>query len=424
MQGSSGKSAPNGRRWLVLTGFMLVSMSTQIVWLNFAGIVSPQMESIFHVGYGPLSLMSGLWPLVFIPVSIPTGLMVDRMGFKKTVTIGGLILVVFSWMRLLSGGSFELLFVFESLAALSQPFVFNGISKLAGNWFPEGEQALANGIAVMGQILGMVIALVLAPLMVSSATFSLLQENIVVVSIIVTVSVVFFLIFAKETPGVETPGGVAMESAGIQIKYLLRMKNILILMVLFFIGVGIFSGLIQWVEAIMYSKGIPSLQGGLIGAGMLIGGIFGMVIVPLLADKYSKLKQITIVNAVFVAILLLLFSLRAGVLFYTVVGVVLGFLLLSLAPIALQISLETSGKERAGTAASIIWLLGQAGALFFILVMPPLNTLQMNLKIMVSDQWFIALAFSGLMMLVVVGLAFMLNDTRKGKAVVEDSVHD
>ncbi len=424
MQESSGETRPSGRRWLVLIGFMLVSMSTQIVWLNFSGIVSPQMESIFNVGYGPLSLMSGVWPLVFIPVSIPTGLMVDRMGFKKTVTIGGLILVVFSWMRLLSGGSFELLFIFESLAALSQPFVFNGISKLAGNWFPEGEQALANGIAVMGQILGMVIALVLAPLMVPTANFSLLQANIVVVSIIVTVSVLFFLIFAKEAPGVGTPVGFAQESAGLQIKHLLRMKNILILMVLFFIGVGIFSGLIQWVEAILYSRGIPSLEGGLIGAGMLIGGIFGMVIVPLLADKYSKLKQITLINAVFVAVLLLLFSLKAGVMFYTVVGVILGFLLLSLAPIALQISLETSGKERAGTAASMIWLLGQAGALFFILVMPPLNTLQMNLKILVSDQWFIALVFSGLMMLVVVVLALMLNDTRKGKAVVEEALRN
>lgn len=413
--------APSRRRWLVLTGFMLISLSSQIIWLNFAGIVYPQMVNIFHVGLGPISLMSGIWPLVFLPISIPTGLMVDRWGFKKTVSIGAIIMAVFSWLRLLSGGSFYILLVFQSLASIGQPFVFNGISKLAGNWFPEGEQALANGIAIMGQIMGMVIALVLVPIMVPSASFSLLQTSMVVVSVIVTFSVIFFMIFAKETPGAVVPNPAVQEKISFQIKYLLKMRNIVVLMVLFLIGVGIFSGLIQWVESILFSRGISSLDGGLVGAGMLISGIFGMVVVPLLADKYSKLKQITIVNAFVVAVLLFLFSLRVDLPFYAVVGVILGFELLSLAPVALQISLETSGKERAGTAASVIWLAGQAGALFFILIMPALNTFQLNLEILVQDQWFIALVFTGIMMLAVGVLAFTLSDTRKLRAIPKDS---
>ncbi len=409
--------APSNRRWLVLIGFMLVSMSSQIIWLNFAGIVSPQMEGIFHVGYGPLSLMSGVWPLVFIPISIPTGLMVDRWGFKKTVATGAIIIAVFSWMRLFGGGSFVLLFVFQSLASIGQPFIFNGISKLAGNWFPEGEQALANGISVMGQIVGMILALVLVPIMVPTATLSLLQANIIVVSLIATFSAVIFLIFARESPSTPVTGPVAQEKAGSQLKQLLKMRNIVLLMVIFLIGVGIFSGLIQWVEAILYTKGISSLDGGLVGAGILIAGIFGMVIVPLLADKYSKLKQITIVNAAIVVVLLLLFSLRVNLLYYALVGAILGFVLLSLAPIALQISLETVGKERAGTASSVIWLMAQVGALFFILIMPALNTLQMSIGMLMSDQWFLAIVFTGIMMLVAAVLAFMLRDTRKAKKI-------
>jgi MFS family permease len=421
MQQQPENLAPSNRRWLVLVGYMLISMSSQIIWLNFAGIVSPQMENIFNVGLGPISLMSGLWPLVFIPISIPTGLMVDRWGFKKVVSIGGGILVVFSWLRLLSGGSFELLFVFQSLASVGQPFVYNGISKLAGNWFPEGEQALANGIATMGQIIGMIIALVLVPIMVPSASFALLQTNMVVVSLIVTISVVFFLVFSKENPGTMVVSPVVQEKVSFQIRHLLKMKNMILLMILFLIGVGIFSGLIQWVEAILFSKGISSLYGGLIGAGMLISGIFGMVIIPLLADKYSKLKQVVIVNALLVAVLLFLFSLRVNLLYYAIIGIILGFTLLSLAPVVLQISLETAGKERAGTAASVIWLTSQVGALFFILIMPALNTFQLSMNILVSDQWFIALVFSGITMLVAVLLGAMLNDTRKGKSIRQGS---
>ncbi len=416
MQDKTVNLAAGNRRWLVLIGYMLISMSSQIIWLNFAGIVSPQMETIFHVGYGPLSLMSGVWPLVFIPISIPTGLMVDRWGFKKVVLIGGVILVVFSWLRLLSGGSFALLFVFQSLAAIGQPFVYNGISKLSGNWFAEGEQGLANGIAVMGQIVGMVIALVLVPLMVpQGAGFSLLESNMAVVSVIVTLSVIFFAVFAKESPTGIAPSPLVKEKAGSNIWHLLSMKNIILLMILFLVGVGIFSGLIQWVEAILNSRGISSLDGGLIGAVILISGIVGMVVIPLLADKYSKLKQIVVINALIVAVMLFIFSLRLSLFLYAIVGVILGFTLLSLAPIVLQISLETAGKERAGTAASIIWLTSQVGALLFILVMPSLNTFQIGLKLYLSDQWFISLVFTGVMMLVAVVLGLMLNDTRKAK---------
>lgn len=415
MQEQSKITLPDKRRWIVLTGYMLISMSTQIVWLNFAGIVSPQMEEIFHVGLGPISLMSGLWPLLFIPISIPTGLMVDRWGFKKVVSIGGIIIVVFSWLRILSGQSFESLFVFQSLAGIGQPFVYNGISKLSGNWFPEGEQALANGIATMGQIIGMIVALVLVPIMVPSAVLSELQANIVVVSVIVTFSVLLFLIFAREYPAGATVSSVAQERVTLQIKHLFKMRNIILLMFLFLIGVGIFSGLVQWVEAILFSKGISSLDGGLVGALMLISGIFGMVIISYVSDKYSKLKQIVIINSLLTAVLLFLFSLRVNLLFYAIVGVAIGFALLSLAPVGLQISLETAGKERAGTAASMVWLMSQVGALFFILFMPILDSLQLGLKILENDQWFIPLVFSGLLMLVAFALGLMLKDTRKGK---------
>jgi MFS family permease len=394
---------------------MLISMSSQIVWLNFAGIVSPQMEEIFHVGLGPISLMSGLWPLLFIPISIPTGLMVDRWGFKRIVSIGGIIIVVFSWLRLLGGQSFAILFVFQSLAGIGQPFVYNGISKLAGNWFPEGEQALANGIATMGQIIGMILALVIVPIMVPNPIFSELQANIVVVSIIVTFSVLLFLIFAREYPRGATVAPQSQERVTSQIKRLFKMRNIVLLMFLFLIGVGIFSGLVQWIEAILFSKGISSLDGGLIGAAMLVSGIFGMVLISYVSDKYSKLKQIVIVNSLLVAILLFLFALRLNLLYYAIIAVAIGFTLLSLAPVGLQISLETAGKERAGTAASMIWLMSQVGALFFILVMPVLDTLQLELKILVNDQWFISLVFSGILMVIAFVIGLTLRDTRKNR---------
>jgi FLVCR family MFS transporter 7 len=402
------------RRWVILIGFTLISMSSQIVWLNFSGIVSPQTEGIFKVGLGPISLIAAVWPLVFIPLSIPAGLLVDRWGFRKTVLLGGGIIMVFSWLRLLSGTDFTSLFIFQSLAALGQPFIFNSISKLSGNWFPIGEQTVANGIGTIGQIMGMIVALVLVPVMVPHAIYSELRSNFIVVSLIATVSLIIFLIFAKEHPAGARINQESGENVFSQMKTLVAMRNMIILMVLFFIGVGIFSGLVQWIETILFSRGISSLYGGITGAIMLVSGIAGMLLISVIADKYGHLKIIIIANSIITAVFLMLFSLRVDLAYYIVVTVIIGFFLLSLAPVGLQLSLETAGEKRAGTAAGMVWLTSQVGALFFILVLPGIESYQSSINFMVHNLWFLAVLFTGIIVLVAFGIGFAIKEPVKG----------
>lgn len=408
---------PDSRRWLVLAGYTLIAMSSQIVWLNFSGILSPQAEQIFNVGADPLGIMSAVWPIVFVPLSIPVGLVVDRWGFKRTVSVGALIIAVFSWTRLLAGSNFDMMFIFQSLAAVGQPFIYNGISKLAGNWFPKGEQTLANGIGTMGQIMGMIIALVLVPVMVPNPVYSELRSNLVVVSLIATLSFLLFFVTARESPSGTVINDNRTESVVSQMKYLLRIRNIIILMILFFIGVGIFSGLVQWIETILQSQNISSLDGGLVGAAMLISGIVGMVLISIISDRYSKLKQLVVINLVISSVFLFLFGLHGNVLYYTLIAVVIGFFLLSLAPLALQISLESSGEARAGTAAGMLWLLSQVGALTMIIIMPVIEGLQVSSNFYAENPWFTSILFLAILTVVGFFLSLTLDDTRNRKSV-------
>ena len=75
-----------------------------------------------------------VWPLIFIPVSIP-GLLIDKKGFKFGVSVGAMLMALFAVLRILSGENFTLLLLFQSGAAFGQPFVFNAVSKLAALWF-------------------------------------------------------------------------------------------------------------------------------------------------------------------------------------------------------------------------------------------------------------------------------------------------
>ncbi len=409
------------RRWGILMGFTLISMSSQIVWLNFAGIVSPQTQDIFHVGLGQIGLISAVWPLVFIPLSMPAGLLVDRWGFRKTVLLGGGIIMVFSWLRIISGTNFTSLFVFESLAAIGQPFIFNSISKLSGDWFPAGEQTVANGIGTMGQIMGMIIALVVVPVMVPDAIYAELRNNFIAVSAIATASFAIFMAFARDRPSLELEKQPESEGIRSQMKALISLRNIVILMILFFIGVGIFSGFVQWIEAILFSRGIQPLTGGITGAAMLISGISGMVVISVIADRYKRLKSILIINTFIAGVFLFLFSFRVNLIYYIAVAVVIGFFLLSLAPVGLQLSLETAGEKRAGTAAGMVWLTSQVGALFFILLLPAVEGAQAASNFMPENIWFLAVISMAVLAMAGFGLSFAIREGDHGRAFREST---
>ncbi len=392
---------------------MLVSMSSQMIWLNFAGIFVPQMETIFNVGLDRLGFMLALWPLIFIPLSIPVGLVVDKWGFRKTVGLGAFLIALFSWLRILAGTDFYVLLLFQTLAGIGQPFIFNGISKLAGNWFPKGEQTIANGIGAMGQIIGLLMALLITPVMVTGAFYHELWINMVVFSLFATVSFSLFAVHTREYPEGVTVPSVEHENLVNQMKQVLLFRNIIVLMILFLIGVGIFSGLISWIETILESSGISPFWGSIDGAVLLIGGIIGMVAISVISEAYSKLKQVLILNAGVSAVLLLLLSVPGSLLYYLLLSFGIGFFLVSMAPLGLQISLETVGEQRAGAAAGLLWLTSQVGAVILIEVMELLAYYQSSLNIFPTSPWFMALVFLGCLTLMAFALTFLIKDTRK-----------
>ena len=403
----------NSYRWVVLFAYTLVAFSTQLIWLNFSGIAEPQVTGIFNASIDQVGYLAAFWPLVFIPLSIPTGLSVDRWGFRLNVAVGSLILTVFSWLRLTAGLNFGLLLLYQTLAGVGQPFIYNAISKLAGSWFPKGEQTLANGIGTMGQLVGMITALVVGPIMVPDSSLSELQQNMLVFSVLVTASFVLFAILAKERRGVTEERPHSWGSLLSEMKSVIRMRNIVVLMMLFFVGVGIFSGLIQWTESILSTRGLGSLDAGLIGAVLLVSGIVGMVAISYVADKYSMLKRFVTINTLISAAFLFVFCFQTGFAVYALSAVLIGFFLLSLAPVGLQISLETVGEARSGSAASVVWLASQVGALILIVAMSSLSSVSFSVGTFVSPPWFVSVLLTSILALVGFGLSFFLVDTRK-----------
>jgi MFS family permease len=404
-------------RWVVLFTYMLVAVVSQILWLNFAPITRPIMTSIFGVTESEVGLLSMVWPLLFIPVSIPAGILIDRKGFKFGVSIGASIMAVFAVLRIFSGKNFTMLLIFQSCAALGQPFVFNAISKLVTLWFPFEERALATGIGIMGQYIGMIVALVLTPFLVPTPDVTLLTNMLIIYAAMSIISAALFIALAKENPkAVSLKASLEEVKASISFKDFkgfFRQKDFIILEALFFIGVGLFTALLTWLETILNTRGLSATDAGLIGGMIIVGGIFGSILIPGFSDKTARRKPFIAVDLAVAAVALYFFAETGNFPILAVMGFVLGFFLMSALPIGLEMSAEIVGPTLAGSASSFLWLFSQAGSVIFIFLMDAIKTAMEGLY--PSNPYYFSVLFIFVLDVIALVLCLLLKETAQIK---------
>ena len=65
----------------------------------------------------------------------------------------------------------------------------------------------------------------------------------------------------------------------------MRNRELVFIFILSFLGLGYFNGLTTWLEPILAPNGINSMQAGMIGGVLILGGIVGSAIIPPISDK-------------------------------------------------------------------------------------------------------------------------------------------
>jgi cyanate permease len=358
-----------GYRWLVLAAFILIALMTQVLWISFAPITS--VASRF---YGVSDLMIGLLSMVFmvvyIVVVLPSAWVIDSFGFRRAVGIGAVLSAVFGLGRGIFASSFTAVLVCQVGIAVGQPFVLGSITKIAARWFPERERATAAGLGTLALYLGPLAAMLLTPFLVLRIG---LPRTLTVYGIATAVAAAVFLIAAREHP--PTPAGrderVLMLDG---LKSMLRQRDFLFLLVMFFVGLGLFNSVSTWVEDIVRPRGFSISQAGLLGGLMLIGGIVGAVVIPLFSDASRRRKPFLVLAlaGLLPGLLGITFAESYGLLLVS--GFLLGFFLLSAGPIGFQYAAEITRPAPEGTSNSLLLVVGQVSGILFILGMDTLKS--------------------------------------------------
>ena len=385
------KGGNNSYRWIVLAVFMLAALVSQLLWLTFAPISSEARE-IYGVDAFHISTLSLVWPLVFVITAIPVGIFIDKKGFKKSVGVGVVIMAIFSIARVFStypSPNFTLLLISQTGCSFSQAFIFGSITKMTVSWFPENEQGIADGLATIGLFLGMMLALVLTPYFFTSFG---LQGVLSIYAIISCFIAALFLLLARENEG------KVVEEIAFTLKdlwNLSKLKNFSILEYGFFAGVGGFTAIMTWLEEILHELHNLSIENaGLAGGALIIGGIVGAIVIPALSDKAGRIKPFVVFNLFMGAMMLSLLGFVERFAIIVAICFTMGFFLMSILPLVLELSGRIAGRGMEGRASSMLWFYSQVGSIILIAIIEPLKKIggsYVHPLTFISILWLIAL---------------------------------
>ncbi len=380
-------------RWVVLFAYMLTAIESQIIWITYAPIL-PIAEKIYIVSEGDIGMLSAVFSLTFIFLALPSGYYIDSRGFRKAVLIGAAFLSIFGFLRAITS-SFILVFIFQTIAGFGQPFIFNSISKLVKEWFPPDEEGVATGLGSLSIFIGIIIGLALTPVLTLNLGF---YNMLYVYGLISLIILLIFYIFGKESSyAVEEKEYVSLK----EFMSVLKNKNIILLSALAFFGVGIFTAYTTWVEAILEGHGLNVETAGELGSLLIIGGVFGSIVIPGLSDRLRKRKIFILISLIVSAILFYIHSLLYNEILLGIDLFILGFFFMSSLPLGLELSANSVKKGYAGTANSALWLFGQIGSLILIILFEGISMIW---------AWNMVLILSSIMLLISFILVYFVEE--------------
>ncbi len=349
-------------RWVVLAVFMFVNLTIQILWITYAPITILASE-FYGVSDSRIGLLSMIFMIAFIPLSIPVSWGIDTYGFRKVVSIGAVFMAVFGILRGLAGSNYTLTLISTIGIAVAQPFLLNAWTKVPAQWFDIKERATAVGLVTLASLIGTAVGMVLTPELIKTMAIDRVQ---LVYGIITAVSTLLFLILAREKPATPpcAPGEEVRALMLDGLKHALSVPRFWIYLVISFVGLGLFNGITTWVEPIIRPRGFTPDDAGTLGALMLGGGLVGAVVMPIFSDKLHK-RQIFILLGFALAIPGLIgvtYATSTWLLFLSAAW--MGFFLVSANPIGMQYAAEITHPTPEGTSNGLIQLFGQASVVF------------------------------------------------------------
>lgn len=333
------------------------------------GVLQSELAAAFgNISASTFGQLSALYYFAYSPMQVPVGILMDRYGPRRLLSLACLCCTAGSFMfsyssSMLIAGSGRFLVGFGSA------FAFVGVLSLAVHWLPRRYFSLVAGLMTTLGMLGLVYGEVKITEIASSMGLHYVLSVMVVIGVLLT-----GLIFLVVRDG---PGGGAVKSQSLSEFY----QNILRVLVspqvwlVAFVGACLYTSLSVFGELwgksyLEHAHHLTKLQAAKTISAMFLGWAVGAPVAGYFSDRSGR-RVLPLVLGAFMALLCICTVLYLPGLSFTVLNVLMFFYGLFSATeiIIFVMAKENSGAELSGTvfaAANMIVTLG--GVIFQPLV--------------------------------------------------------
>jgi len=338
-----------------------------LVWLGYfafgviASSIPPLVTPIAHdlsLTYSQIGSILGAVILIYIPLSIPVGILIDRAGMKKAI-VAAIALIPLSALLQSFASNFQTLFLTICIVGVGGPFLSVGTPKIVASWFSGKQRGLASGIYMTSAFIGTATATAITnPIVMPLA--GTWRDTLRLYALLGFIIAFVWLLLAREAPQTQT--GSTPPPMKDTIGKLLREKHVWIIIIIAVSAVFLNSyGFTRWLPKLLELRGMNPAEAGFYASLPGWSGIIGNIIIPSLAKTGSR-KPVLFVTLLVQGICIYSSAattglpLTASLIFY---GVGLG----ATAPLLIVILMDMPqvGAKHIGAASGILFSIGGIG---------------------------------------------------------------
>lgn len=348
-------------QWSAIVGYSLVGAATQLVWLNFAGVTTVA-ASRYGVSESAIGWLAQVFPLLYVVLAIPCGLLLDRW-FRGALIAGAVLTALGAVVRLI-GDNFGWLLAGQILASIAQPLVLNAVTGITGRYLAEKHRPTGIAVGTASIFAGMVIAFLLSAIFTTSSSL----PSMLVVTAVFCVLAAIVLIVALRGDGLRAEGNVPAsrpDRGALAAAWGDPLIRRLCVLALF--PFGVFVAMSTFAQALLEPAGVSGGTASTILLVNVVAGVLGSATIPILVVRRHAESLLLVVSLTATAAACVLLALAPGVLTGFVAITLIGLLLLPALPIVLELVERRTG-EAEGTAAGLIWMAGNLGGLVVAVV--------------------------------------------------------
>jgi len=345
---------PPSSRWSVIAAFALVGAATQILWLNFAGVTTVAAAR-YGVSEVAIGWLAQVFPLLYVVLAIPAGLVLDRW-FRAGLATGAVLTAFGGCLRLVGSPSYGWLLAGQVVAAVAQPLVLNAITGVAGHYLLAKDRPTGIAVGTAATFAGMVLTFVLCALLPGASQLATLTRIGAGFAVLAAIA----LLTALRRPGQQRHASPPAGLGALRVAW--RDGFIRKLCASVFLPFGVFIALTTFAQALLAPAGVPAATASLLLLGTVVFGVVGCAVLPILMVRWRAELPMLIVGLLLSALAIAVLAVAPGVATAAVALALIGFLLIPALPVVLELTERRTG-EAEGTAAGLVWMAGNLGGL-------------------------------------------------------------